>query len=232
MQLHTHQDTEDGIGEGQRIFSAIGGSLLVYYVTKKHKADSLLLLGGAYLLYRALSGHCPIAKAWKASHHQRHIASNVNVRTHVIVNKPREEVYAFWRSLENWPLFMRHIGNVDELDSTTSAWTMKTPGGEDLRWEARIVKEEKNTELSFTSVPGAPIMTTGKINFAATPGNATRIDVLLSYRAPLGPIGEKLSRLLTPAFREKVEADIHNFKHFMEDTGKTGGIKDTGKTGN
>jgi len=223
MQLHTHQDKEEGIGEGQRVLSAIGGSLLVYYVTKKHKADSLLLLGGAYLLYRALSGHCPITKAWKTSHHRDHTPSNVNVRTHVVVGKPREEVYAFWRSLENWPLFMRHIGNVDELDNTTSAWTMKMPGGEDLRWEARIVKEEKNAELSFASVPGAPIMTTGKINFAATPGNGTRIDVLLSYRTPFGPIGEKLSRLLTPAFREKVEADIHNFKHYMEDAGKTGG---------
>ncbi|HLZ88175.1 MAG TPA: SRPBCC family protein [Puia sp.] len=221
MQLHTHPDTADGIGEGERVLSAIGGSLLVYYVTKKHKADTLLLLGGAYLLYRAIAGHCPIRAAWKTNYRRAH-PSNVNVRTQVIVNKPREEVYAFWRSLENWPLFMRHLGNVDELDNTTSAWTMKMPGIGEVRWEARIVKEEKDTELSWTSVPGTPIDVTGKINFSSTPGNATRIDVMLSYRAPAGIIGERISRLLTPSFQGKLEADIHNFKHYIEDLGKTG----------
>jgi uncharacterized membrane protein len=219
MQLHTNNSSHTAIGEGQRIVSAVGGSLLVYYVAKKHKADSLLLLGGAYLLYRAISGHCPITAAWKATHH-RHHPSNINVRTQVIVNRPREEVYAFWRSLENWPLFMRHISNVDELDNTTSAWTMRLPGVGEVRWEANIVREEKDAELSLSSVPDAAIDFTTKINFTSTPGNATRIDVMLSYRAPMGIIGERLSRLLTPAFKDKVEADIQHFKHYFENVGK------------
>lgn len=222
MQLHTQPDTPPAVGDGERILSAVGGSLLIYYVARKHKADSLLLLGGAYLLYRAISGHCPVSEAWKTNHRSHYFPSNINVRTHVIVNKPREEVYAFWRSLENWPLFMRHLENVDELNSTTSAWTMKMPGVGDIRWEAKIVKEEKDTELSIASVSGAPIGAATKIFFAATPGNATRVDVMLSYRAPLGPIGERLSRLLTPGFREKIEADIHSFKHYIENAGKAG----------
>jgi uncharacterized membrane protein len=219
MQLHTNHETPADIGEGQRVISAIGGSLLVYYVAKKHKADSLFLLGGAYLLYRAISGHCPISEAWKTQR-RRHHPSNVNVRTYVVVNKPPQEVYAFWRSLENWPLFMRHLSNVDELNNITSAWTMTMPGIGDIRWEANIVREEKDRELSLSSAPGAPVDVTAKINFSPTPGNATRVDVMLSYRAPAGIIGERLSRLLTPAFRQKVEADIANFKHFIEDLGK------------
>ncbi len=195
MQLHTHSHTKTDIGDGQRVLSAIGGSLLVYYVTKKHKADSLLLLGGAYLLYRAVSGHCPISASWKTNH----------PRTHP----------------ENWPLFMRHLGNVDELDKVTSAWTLKMPGVGDIRWEANIVREEKDTELSLSSVPGTPIDVTAKINFAPTPGNATRVDVMLSYRAPMGVIGERVSRLLTPAFRERIESDIANFKHYIENAGKS-----------
>ncbi|HEY4334849.1 MAG TPA: SRPBCC family protein [Puia sp.] len=219
MQLHTTHETPADIGEGQRALSAIGGSLLVYYVTKKHKADSLLLLGGAYLLYRAVSGHCPISSAWKSRHRRNH-PSNVNVRSYVVVNKPVGEVYALWRSLENWPLFMRHLSNVDELDNTTSAWTMTLPGIGDIRWEANIVRDEKDRELSLSSAPGAPIDVTAKINFSPTPGNATRVDVMISYRAPAGVIGERLSRLLTHSFREKIESDIANFKHFIENLGK------------
>ena len=209
-------DQHTNVGDGERVLSAVAGSLLLYFVTKKHKVESLLLLSGGYLLYRAISGHCPVSAVLK-SKDRPSSSSNVNIRTQMIVGRPRADVYAFWRRLENWPLFMRHLENVDELDTATSAWRLKIPGMGDVRWEARILKDEKNTELSWHSVPGAVIETTGKINFSDTPGNATRVDVLLSYRVPQGAIGERLSRMLTPAFREKVYEDIHNFKHYFED---------------
>jgi uncharacterized membrane protein len=147
------------------------------------------------------------------------------------VNKPRADVYAFWRRLENWPLFMRHLENVDELDGNTSVWRLNMPGMDEIRWEVRIVKDEKDAELSWHSVPDAAIESTGKINFSDTPGNATRIDVLLSYRAPSGVLGEKLSRLLTPAFRSRVQADIHNFKHYFENAGIEQARENGSKTG-
>jgi uncharacterized membrane protein len=39
---------------------------------------------------------------------------------------------------------------------------------------------------------------------------------MITYRAPGGVIGERLSRLLTPLFRDAIEKDIRGFKHFME----------------
>ena len=217
-------DRTANVSDEGRVVSAFAGSLLLYFVAKKHKFDSLLLLGGSYLLYRAISGHCPVSSLMGRERHASSSGSNINIRTHVIVNKARSEVYAFWRRLENWPLFMRHLENVDELDNTTSAWRLKLPGMGEVRWEARIVKEEKDSELSWHSVPEAPIESTAKINFSDTPGNATRIDVMLSYRAPEGAIGERLSRLLTPVFRERVEEDIRNFKHYFENVGVAGGV--------
>jgi uncharacterized membrane protein len=206
------------MSDDQRALSAFAGSMLLYFVAKRHKVESLLLLGGGYLVYRAVSGHCPVTDALRSTTRRRD-NSNVNIRTSVIVSRPRGEVFAFWRRLENWPLFMQHLENVDELDGTTSIWRLRLPGMNEMRWEARIVKEEKDTELSLHSVAGAAIESTAKINFSDTPGDATRIDVMLSYRAPSGALGEKLSRLLTPAFRLKVEADIHNFKHYFENIG-------------
>jgi uncharacterized membrane protein len=221
MHNPTLSDQPAELSDNKRTLSAIAGSLLIYFVTKKHKGDSLLLLAGGYLLYRAVSGHCPVTAALKAVRSNGSLP-NINIRTHMIVNKPRSEVYAFWRRFENWPLFMRHLENVDELDATTSAWKLKLPGDGDIRWEVKIVKEEKDVELSWTSVPGAAIGNTGKLNFSDTPGIGTRVDVMLSFHAPAGTIGEKLSRLLTPAFRDKVEADIYRFKRYMED-GNAGG---------
>jgi uncharacterized membrane protein len=205
------------VGKTERMISAIAGSLLLYKVTQKHKADTLLLLAGGYLLYRATSGHCPIHSFFsrKGSDHPR----NVNVKASVIVNRPRAEVYAFWRKLENLPLFMKHLESVDEIDEYTSAWKVRIPGGlGHIRWEAEIVKEEEGTVLSWQSVQGASIHNAGKINFSDTPAQGTRIDALISYHAPLGKFGEGISHLLTPVFSEMIENDILGFKRFIEDT--------------
>ncbi|HEX9509216.1 MAG TPA: SRPBCC family protein [Puia sp.] len=204
-------------GRTERVISAIAGSLLLYKITQKHKADSLLLLAGGYLLYRGISGHCPIHSLFsreKGVDHPR----NVNVRASVLVSRPRAEVYAFWRKLENLPLFMKHLESVDEIDEFTSAWKVKVPGLGYIRWEAEIVKEEEGSVLSWQSVPGASIRNAGKINFSDTPAQGTRIDALISYHAPMGKFGEALSRLLTPLFSEMIEKDILSFKHFIEDT--------------
>jgi uncharacterized membrane protein len=210
------------IGDGQRVLSAITGSLLLYFVSKKHKADSLLLLGGGYLLYRAVSGHCPLSSVFKGKGPSGQ-GSNINVRSEIVVNRPRSEVYTFWRNLENLPLFMKHLDHVDEIDSRTFAWKLKMPAGfGDIRWEAKVIKDEKDRELSWHSVPGAAIENTGKINFSDTPGNATRIGVMLSYRAPLGVIGERIGRLLTPVFKEKIESDLNSFKQFIENASLAG----------
>jgi len=208
--------TKHMLGKTERTISAVGGSLLLYLVSRKHKKESLLLLAGGYLMYRAVAGKCPVSDVFR--NNARMHPNNVNVRTQVTVNRPREEVYAFWRRLENLPLFMRHLESVDELDDTVSAWKIRIPGGlGDIRWEADIVREIEDTELSWKSAPGAAIRNAGKINFSDAPSGGTRIDVMISYRAPMGVFGERLSRLLTPVFREMIEKDIAGFKQFMED---------------
>jgi uncharacterized membrane protein len=202
------------IGDRERMVSALAASLLIYATAKKHTVNTLLLIGGGYLLYRAVSGHCAL---YDAISKRRSGASgaDLKVRTHLVVNKPRAEVYAFWRRLENWPLFMRHLDHIDELDERTSAWRLKIQGG-DIRWEARIVKDEVDTELSWNSVEGAVIRNTGKINFSDTPGKGTRIDVMIVYGIPAGPIGQRIAELLTPAFQQRVEEDIHRYGEYLQ----------------
>ena len=177
-------------------------------------------------MYRAISGNCPVSTALREGGRDRR-PGNINVRTQVTVNSPRTEVYAFWRRLENLPLFMKHLESVDELSDTVSAWKVRIPGGlGDIRWEAEIVKDIEDTEISWQSAPGASIENAGKINFSDAPSGGTRMDVMISYRAPMGVVGERLSRLLTPVFRDMIEKDIQVFKHFMEDYVKKPGETD------
>jgi uncharacterized membrane protein len=215
MHSHTNPDNSSvNVSATERTLTALAGSLLLYRTIKKHKADSLLLLGGGYLLYRAVTGHCPmyslLEKRAKGPH-------NINVRTRVVVNRPRRDVYAFWRNLENLPLFMKHLSMVRELDENLSSWTVRIPGGlGTIQWDAEIVKDIEGSELSWQSLEGATVNNAGKVNFTDTPGNGTCIDVMITYRAPLGTIGEGISRLLTPAFTHAIREDIRSFKQYME----------------
>ncbi|MHA4809399.1 YgaP-like transmembrane domain [Flavitalea flava] len=223
--MHDHDEYSTpatvNVGHKERTLSAVAGSLLLYFVMKKNKKETLLALAGGYLVYRGISGHCPVYSLREhrlsAKGPDGSTGHNINVRAQVVVNRPRKEVYAFWRKLENLNLFMEHVENIREIDDKKSTWMVKIPGGlGTINWEAEIVKEEEDRELSWISQPGASIENAGKINFSDTPGNATRIDALISYRAPMGSFGEGLSRLLTPLFRRRIEADITNFKYYME----------------
>src|SRR5579862_639382 len=88
------------IGDAERVLSALAGSLLIYATTKKHTVNTLLLMGGGYLLYRAISGHCAVYGAMSGPRSGAR-GGDLKVRTHVVVSRPRADVYSFWRRMEN-----------------------------------------------------------------------------------------------------------------------------------
>src|SRR5688572_6727754 len=102
------------VGWNERIASATIGAFLFSSGLNnlfKHPLNSLVktAIGGA-LLYRGLSGNCPVYTSLGKTKNVHH-TSAVNIRTGLIVNKPKDEVYAFWRKLENLPLFMKHLAS-------------------------------------------------------------------------------------------------------------------------
>ncbi len=208
------QEHRVNLGDNQRILSAVGGSLLLYFVAKKHTINSLLLLGGGYLLYRAISGHCPVTASVKRN--SRKLGNNINIRGSAVVNRPVSEIYAFWRDSRNIPKMLRHIGRIEVADDGTAIWGMDLPDIGEVSWRTRILRERQDRELSWHSMEGAAIEQMGKVNFSPTPGGGTRVEVVLSYRAPAGPIDERLERLLTPAFRQKIEEEIRQMPEFFE----------------
>ena len=45
----------------------------------------------------------------------------------VTINRPREELYAFWRNLSNIPTFMENVEAIDTIDERRSHWQGKAP---------------------------------------------------------------------------------------------------------
>lgn len=203
-----------------RIASIVSGAMLTTSAISninKHPFRSVFrLITGGYLLYRGISGNCPISAAAGKQAGDSH-ARAVNIRKKLIVDRTRDEVYNFWRQLDNLPLFMKHLASVETLDNTTSHWVVTGPGGVGrIEWNAEIIKDEPGRLIGWRSAPGSDIATSGRVNFREAFGGGTEIEVNISYRPPAGYVGSSLAWLLNGAFARIVEKDILSFKKFLE----------------
>ena len=204
------------VGTTERIISAFGGSFLLIDALVKRNINPLEALVGSYMLFRGAAGYCPLHSALESNAAHEH-SDNINIKVDLAVKRPTQELYEFWRKLENLPLFMSHIQSVEQLDHHTSVWKATGPGGVGTpKWKAEIVKDEPGRLLGWRSLPGAPIVNAGKVEFQDLGNNYTRLHVVISYKAPLGVPGKELSRLFNPMFRDMVMKDILNFKDYME----------------
>src|SRR5215510_9528233 len=73
------------------------------------------------------------------------------------INRPVNEVYSYWRRLENLPRFMRHVKSVAQQDDLHSHWVVKTVGEKLVDWDAEIIERRENEMISWRSMPGAEV---------------------------------------------------------------------------
>ncbi|AQZ62848.1 cyclase [[Actinomadura] parvosata subsp. kistnae] len=140
----------------------------------------------------------------------------LQVRATITVNKPREEVYRFWRDLENLPSFMVHLDSVRTLDQRRSRWKAKGPIA-DLEWEAEIIDEQAGDLIAWRSVPGTGVPTAGLVGFTDGPGGrGTVVDVSLEYGAPGRKLAAAVARILGEHPEQQVRDDLRRFKQVME----------------
>jgi uncharacterized membrane protein len=174
---------------------------------------------GSYLIYRGASGNCALYSMLGNEGTAVHSGS-VNVRTTMVVNKPKQEVYSYWRKLGNLPLFMKHLKTVEEHDNKRSHWEALLPGNLGvIKWEAEIVEEEENRKIAWRSVEGSTIENAGKVVFEeALGGQGTKLDILISYRPPAGDVGRKIAGWLNGTVEKYIREDVANFKDHIETT--------------
>ena len=200
----------------ERIVSVTAGSALLYKSLTGKNRSILNAALGAYMVYRGATGNCVVYSAFNKKR-LPNPAKNITIETSLIVDKPVHEVYEFWRRLENLPLFMTHLKSVEEWGETLSEWKAQIPGGlGTISWKAEIVKQYPNHMIGWQSLHGATIENAGNVRFRELGENRTAIEAVISYRAPLGIVGEKVARLFTPMFEKLVTEDIKNFKNYIE----------------
>lgn len=203
------------VGSAERVISLALGAYLTYRALRNLRYPSLpALAAGGYLMMRGGLGYCPISR-WLGKKDTHNPA--INLKAVMTVNKPRREVYAYWRTLANLPSFMAHLKAVTESDEGQSRWVIEMPGlGGRIEWDAEIVKDEPNQLIGWQSVKGAAIKNAGKVEFHDAPRGGTEVRVVFSYHPPAGGFGTGVAKLLNPVFEGVLENEIFDFKRVIE----------------
>jgi uncharacterized membrane protein len=212
------------VGETERVVSALGGGALALVGLSRGNAAGLALaaLGGA-LLYRGLSGHCPMYQAFglDTAHDKNPVTSvpaaqGVRIETAVTIDRPPEELYRFWRDLERLPQVMSHLQSVS-VNGDKSHWVARAPLGMKLEWDAEIINDKPGELIAWRSLHGSAVSTAGSVHFVRAPDNrGTEVHVTLKMDPPGGRVGTALAKLFGADPRQQIREDLRCFKQLME----------------
>jgi uncharacterized membrane protein len=137
----------------------------------------------------------------------------------ITVDRPRAELYAYWRDFTNLPRFMHHLESVEVLDGAgrRSRWRAKAPLGTTVEWEAEITDELHDEHVSWRSQESSKVQNSGTVSFRdATVGGGTIVRVELEYDPPGGPLGVAIAKLTGEEPETQTSADLRRFKQVME----------------
>jgi uncharacterized membrane protein len=143
--------------------------------------------------------------------------NTVRVSKTFTINRSREEVYGFWRQLDNLPRFMTHLESVELLGNQRSRWTARGPGGLKVAWEAEMIEDAPNRSISWRSLPGSQVENRGTVRFDRAPGNrGTELRVLLEYAPPGGRAANMLVKMIGQSPEQVIQEDLRRLKQLLE----------------
>jgi len=227
MQIITHRKHAVNITQAERIASAIGGSLLaIVGLQRRSPAGIALALIGGDLLRRGITGHsyayeaigvrtAPLGQGADTTSVPYELG--IRVDRAITIERPRWEVYQFWRSFTNLPRFMKNVESVTMLDGNRSHWVAKAPAGRTVEWDAVIHNERDGELIAWRSLPGSDVDHAGSVWFKDAPGGrGTEVCVELQYNPPAGTLGAIVASLFGKEPGQEIQEDLHRLKELLE----------------
>jgi uncharacterized membrane protein len=212
------------VGAGERLASmAVGGLLVTWALRKRSPATMAAGVVGADLIYRGASGHCRVYDALGVNTAAvtvsgRQISSSApEIQRSMTINRPPEELFAFWGNPENLARIMAHFAEVTSEGGDVTRWKVRGPIGQMFEWTSRQTAEEPGRKLSWQSLPGGTIATRGHVAFQPGRENTgTEVKLWVQFEPPLGNVGEGLAKTLQKFPRAIAGQALRRFKSLVE----------------
>jgi uncharacterized membrane protein len=135
----------------------------------------------------------------------------------VSINRPRRELYDFWRDFRNLPLFMENIEDVTVVNGNRSHWVVSGPAGSDLEWDSEITEDIPGEVIAWRTVTGASVKNSGRVEFRdSSNGRGTVVTVTIAYDPPAGKLGKAFAKVFRREPKIQARQELRRFKQLME----------------
>jgi uncharacterized membrane protein len=135
----------------------------------------------------------------------------------VTIQRTPQEIYSFWRQLENLPRFMPHIKSVTQIGDGISHWMVETSHGAKLEWDARLIEDKPGEMMSWQSLDGADVDNAGSVWFIpADDGQGTVVKVSMKYSPPGGKFGALMAKIFGDSAEKQMAEDLLRLKKLLE----------------
>jgi uncharacterized membrane protein len=198
-----------------------GAAVMAFGLSRRSVSGVCLAVAAAPLAYKGLTGEWPVSSRQRDANDVTRAAlggpRGIHVRESIRLEVPIEQVYQFWRRLENLPRFMAHLERVEDLGGGQSHWIAKGPVGVPVEWGAEIINEVENKIIGWRSLPDSDITTAGAVNFSTVrDGRSTQLSVHLQYSAPAGRAGQFLATIFGSDPASMIREDLRCVKQLLE----------------
>lgn len=144
------------------------------------------------------------------------VARSAHLDATITINRGPDEVYRYWRDLQNMPRFMDHLESVHATGERTSHWKTKPIAGVSLSWDAEIREDVPAERISWRSL-GGDLQHWGSVRFSAAPGGrGTEVRLNVGHLPPGGVLGGALASLLGRLTETKLSNDLRRLKQLIE----------------
>jgi uncharacterized membrane protein len=197
---------------------AAATAVIAYGFSRRSTPGVALAVAAAPLAYRGVVGKWPFENGYADDTRSALSGSRgIHVRESIRLERPVNEVYAFWRHLENLPHVLTHLEHVEELGDGRSHWVARGPAGLGVEWNAEIINEVENRVIAWRSLPESDVVTAGSVTFKSIRGGgATALSVDLQYSPPAGRAGAFLATIFGREPHQTIREDLRRLKQVLE----------------
>ena len=176
---------------------------------------------GGWLLYQAYTGNNPMFEPLgfrvNPQPEQADARETIVLDEQIAVGKPADEVYRFWRDLDNLPRIAPRLERLEGLDERHSRWHVQDPRGGTVHFEAEIIRDEPGREIAWRTTRERQITHFGDVRFENAPGGrGSIVRVHLEYVSPAGSFGAAVASVTAESPRWMVKDALRRLKQLLE----------------
>ena len=134
----------------------------------------------------------------------------------ITIDRPRSEIYAFWRDFTNLSRVMENVRDVS-AEGDLTRWTIAGPAGRDVMLVTRVTEDREGERIEWGSTEDSDLDHRGRVTFRDAPaGRGTEVTLDLEYLSPGGELGRWVAKALQAEPHLQARRDLKRLKMLME----------------